>query len=322
MLTREELMREAAASGFQPEPLEKVIHLLELLEALRSHPFLKDRVALKGGTALNVFLFDLPRLSVDIDLNYIGAVDRDTMLEERPKVEQAVQAACSRLGIQIRRVPSEHAGGKWRLSFTGVSGRPSTLELDMNFMYRTPLWPPVAMGSRRLGSFGASQVPVLDAHELAAGKLSALFDRRASRDLFDAHQLLRKGNLDRELLRLGFVVYGGASRRDWRTLSIQDIQVDPTEVDRQLWPVLRAGHVPPRDELGRWGESLVADCRELASALIPFEENEIEFLTRLNDEGEITPEHLTDDERLREVIRSHPGLRWKALNARKHRGKG
>ncbi len=80
MLTREELMREAAASGFQPEPLEKVIHLLELLEALRSHPFLKDRVALKGGTALNVFLFDLPRLSVDIDLNYIGEVAHETML--------------------------------------------------------------------------------------------------------------------------------------------------------------------------------------------------------------------------------------------------
>jgi hypothetical protein len=192
----------------------------------------------------------------------------------------------------------------------------------MNFMYRTPLWPPVAMSSRRLGSFGASQVPVLDAHELAAGKLSALFDRRASRDLFDAHQLLRKGNLDRVLLRLGFVVYGGASRRDWRTLSIQDIQVDPTEVDRQLWPVLRSGNAPPRDELISWGENLVADLRREASAFIPFEENEIEFLTRLNDEGEITPEHLTDDERLREVIRSHPGLLWKALNVSEHRGKG
>jgi hypothetical protein len=61
---------------------------------------------------------------------------------------------------------------------------------------------------------------------------------------------------------------------------------------------------------------------ELTSALIPFEENEIEFLTRLNDEGEITPEYLTGDERLREVIRSHPGLCWKALNVSEHRGKG
>ena len=81
-LTANELAREAAATGFQTEPLEKVILLLELLEAIRSHPFLKERVVLKGGTALNVFKFDVPRLSVDIDLNYIGAVDRDGMLAE------------------------------------------------------------------------------------------------------------------------------------------------------------------------------------------------------------------------------------------------
>jgi len=56
--------------------------LLGLLEGLRKHPYLKDRLALKGGTALNLFLFDLPCLSVDIDVNYIGSADRDVMLEE------------------------------------------------------------------------------------------------------------------------------------------------------------------------------------------------------------------------------------------------
>jgi len=44
----------------------------------------------KDGTALNLFHFDVPRLSVDIDLNYVGAIDRDTMLAEKPKAEQAV----------------------------------------------------------------------------------------------------------------------------------------------------------------------------------------------------------------------------------------
>ena len=87
-LTANELAREAAATGFQAEPLEKVIVLLELLEAIRSHPFLKDRIALKGGTALNLFKFDVPRLSVDIDLNYVGAMDREGILTDRPKIEQ------------------------------------------------------------------------------------------------------------------------------------------------------------------------------------------------------------------------------------------
>jgi len=137
MLTEVELGREAAATGFRVEVLEKVIRLLELLEMLRSHPFLKTRVALKGGTALNLFLSDVPRLSVDIDLNYISAVGRRAMLADRPKVEQAIQAVCGRLGIQVKRTPLDHAGGKWRLSYTTASGRPGTLELDMNFMLRT-----------------------------------------------------------------------------------------------------------------------------------------------------------------------------------------
>ena len=89
MLSHEVLLREAAASGFQAEPLEKAARLLELLDTIRRHPFLKGRLVLKGGTALNLFLFDVPRLSVDVDLNYIGGPDRETMLAERPQVEQS-----------------------------------------------------------------------------------------------------------------------------------------------------------------------------------------------------------------------------------------
>lgn len=109
-----QLERMAAETGFQAEPLEKVLHLLGLLEALRNHPFLGDRLVLKGGTAINLFVLDLARLSVDVDLNYIGAVDRKTMLAERPKVEKAVQAVCRRQGLTTRRVPAsmrEVSGG-------------------------------------------------------------------------------------------------------------------------------------------------------------------------------------------------------------------
>jgi hypothetical protein len=114
-LTPQSLAREVVATGFGAEPLEKVFRLMAFLDALNSHPFLKARIALKGGTALNLFHFNVPRLSVDIDLNYVGSADREAMLAERPKVEQAVQAVCSREGLAIKRMPPDHAGGKWRL---------------------------------------------------------------------------------------------------------------------------------------------------------------------------------------------------------------
>lgn len=320
MLSESDLQREAAATGFGTEVLEKVIRLMELLEGLRSHPFLKGRIALKGGTALNLFVFDVPRLSVDIDLNYIGAADRETMLAERPKIEQAIEAVCGRLGIQIKRMPGEHAGGKWRLSYTRVTGQPGALEVDVNFLLRTPLWPPVPTDSRPVGSFGVTAFPVLDPHELAAGKLAALFGRAASRDLFDVREFLRSVALDRDTLRLGFVVYGGISRRDWRTVSLDDIDVDPADVDRQLVPLLRGPVAPRREQTTEWAERLVDECRDLLSAVLPMSATEIEFLDRLNDRGEIMPELLTDDNELQSTIRAHPGLRWKALNVRKHHG--
>jgi predicted nucleotidyltransferase component of viral defense system len=68
-LSRERLLAEAAATGFRAEIREKTVQLLSLLEALDTHPYLRGRWALKGGTALNLFHFDLPRLSVDADLN-------------------------------------------------------------------------------------------------------------------------------------------------------------------------------------------------------------------------------------------------------------
>ncbi len=66
MISEAELRREAAATGFRAEVLEKAIRLLELLESLRRHPFLRPRIALKGGTALNLFIFDAPRLSAGV----------------------------------------------------------------------------------------------------------------------------------------------------------------------------------------------------------------------------------------------------------------
>jgi len=126
----------AGEHKFNPVMLEKVLHLMHLMESLNSHPFLKGKWVLKGGTALNLFIFELPRLSVDIDLNYIGSLNREEMMIDRPKIEQACQAVFSREGFIIKRIPTDHAGGKWILSYTSYTGQPGNLEVDFNFMFR------------------------------------------------------------------------------------------------------------------------------------------------------------------------------------------
>jgi len=88
---------------------------MDLLEAIFSHSYHIDCLVLKGGTALNLFVFDLPRLSVDIDLNFIGLPDRNLMLLEKPNLEKSLEALFQRKNYSIRRIPKKHAGGKWQL---------------------------------------------------------------------------------------------------------------------------------------------------------------------------------------------------------------
>ena len=67
-------------------------------------------------------------------------------------------------------------------------------------------------------------------------------------------------------------------------------------------------------------KTLVSDCRDLLSAVLPLTREEREFIERLNERGEIAPNLLTDDGAMGRAIQQHPALRWKAINVRKHRG--
>jgi predicted nucleotidyltransferase component of viral defense system len=315
-----EIFTIAESTGFKMEMVEKVLHLMNLLNTLNSHPFLKGKWVLKGGTALNMFILDFPRLSVDIDLNYIGSVNREEMLTDRPRIEQAVQAVFLREGFNIKRVPDEHAGGKWRLGYQSFNGQSGNIEIDLNFMFRQPLWDIRSADSYPLGNFQAWNIPVLDLHELAAGKLAALLARRQARDLFDSHRVLKMDDLERNRLRIAFVIYGGMNRKDWRTVSIKEVDFDTAELGRQLIPALHVRTIQEKSSPMEYGTQLVEECRKALSAVLPFTDSEQEFLNLLLDKGKIDSTILTTDTKLQERIQKQPLLEWKALNVRRYKG--
>ena len=271
-----EVLPIAASNGFRAEMIEKVLHLLNLLYQLNRHPMLKGKWVLKGGTALNLFVFDLPRLSVDIDLNYVGALEREAMLADRPKVEQAAQAVFSREGFTTKRVPTEHAGGKWRLSYQSYTGQNGNLEVDLNFMFRLPLWDIQPADSHALGDFQARDIALPDVHELAAGKLAALLARGQATDLFDSHRIFTIKGIDHDRLRLAFVVYGAMNRKDWRTVSIEDVDFDSVELARLLIPTLNRRFMEKQGPPAEYGKRLVKECQEKLKAVLPLNDPETE----------------------------------------------
>jgi hypothetical protein len=169
-----------------------------------------------------------------------------------------------------------------------------------------------------LGAYQAEKVPAVDIYELIAGKLAALFSRRASRDLFDVHQLLTQHTWDIDRLRLGFVLFGAMNRKDWRSVSLQDIGFDPQELEQTLLPVLRAKTLEGIENTGLWASQMVEECRTTLKFVLPFSDSEREFLNCLLYQGDIKAELLTLDAVAQEKIHRHPLLEWKALNVRSY----
>lgn len=82
------LSYEAKKHQYSRDTYEKVIRLMDVLKYIRSEPLLFDHLALKGGTAINLTFFDLPRLSVDIDLDFTRNCRREEMMCIRKKIKQ------------------------------------------------------------------------------------------------------------------------------------------------------------------------------------------------------------------------------------------
>lgn len=125
---------------------------------------------------------------------------------------------------------------------------------------------------------------------------------------------------DWDRLRLAFLAYGGWNRKDWRDVSLDDVGFDPVELRSNLVPVLNQGVVPGKADLQTWALDLVSECREGMKRFLPLPPEHLEFLNRLNDQGEIVPELVTQDAGMCALLQAHPMMNWKAVNVRQFRG--
>jgi len=316
------LQRLANETGLQAGTLEKVLRLLDVLQEIAGDELLADRLVLKGGTALNVFHLGLDRLSVDIDLNYIGALDRAAMEAERPALDAALNRLLTSMGYAIRRQPGEHAGGKWIGRFTSALGGAASLEVDINYMARLPLFGIDRLDSVALGAVQAKAIPVLNLHEVVASKLVALVDRTAARDLFDTRRILDIPGLDWTSIKAAMLAYGASGRRDWRQASINDIGGDPRELRQKLAICLPQNAFDDAGGVEAWIENAVTACRERLAPLFELTPGEVAFLDGVLERGEVDASSLSVDAATQDRIAAMPMLQWKAQNVRAHRARG
>ncbi|CAN5266464.1 nucleotidyl transferase AbiEii/AbiGii toxin family protein [soil metagenome] len=159
--------------------------------------------ALKGGTAINLFVRDLPRLSVDIDLVYLPVADRDTSLE-------AVRDGLERIAVRLKR--GGRMGVERRLLPDGkrlvVQSEGVTIKIEVSPVLRGTVFPPElrSVSASVEERFGFAEMQLVSEADLYAGKIAAALDRQHPRDLFDVHFLFANEGLSDDLFK-AFLIY-------------------------------------------------------------------------------------------------------------------
>ncbi len=190
---------------------ESYLAQMRLLMRLLPVVSTESAFALKGGTAINLFYRDMPRLSVDIDLAYLPIEDRATSLH-------AIDAAFDQIMAQINKLPGVNAqriagggGGDTRVlaNADGV-----TVKIETSPVMRGAIVKPRLMRTNPAveDAFGFVVTNILAFEDLYAGKLHAALDRQHPRDLFDIKLLYENEGLTDDLFQT-FLVYAACSSR-------------------------------------------------------------------------------------------------------------
>ena len=186
---------------------ERYRRQVELLVRTLPHVAQERCFALKGGTAINLFVRDLPRLSVDIDLTYLPVADRAGSLA-------GIEAALRRVGGRIEgafpaaRVQAGVLREEGTVNKLFVRERGTQIKVEVTPVLRGCVFEPEerTVSDAVEEQFGLAVIQLVSFADLYAGKLVAALDRQHPRDLFDVHDLLSNEGID-EGLRTAFVVY-------------------------------------------------------------------------------------------------------------------
>ena len=104
----------AKEQGFIRDNLEKVMRLVEILNYFHDSPLLSKSLVLKGGTAINLTVFQMPRLSVDIDLDFSQNCSREDMIEKRQMINNEILAFMNNEGYSLKpRSKNPHTLDSW-----------------------------------------------------------------------------------------------------------------------------------------------------------------------------------------------------------------
>ena len=303
-----ELEERARKYGFNRDTFEKALRLTQILRYLNENDYLKEHLLLKGGTAINLTVFSLPRLSVDIDLDFIPNLSKEETLTARDKVTEMLNRYMSEQGYSLSDASRfSHSLDALRYNYVNAVGNRDMIKIEINYSLRSHILLP----ENRILVTEAFGVPIsvrtVASMEIFAAKTNALMSRAAARDLYDfcnmAEQRIFSGQED--MFRKCIIFYATISAKE------VNIKFDTSAIDRIPFQKIRAELFPVivvRDKFDLEGKKKIA--KDYIDSLMKPTNSEMEYM-ELFVAKKYKPELLFDDPSICERLEDHPMALWK-----------
>lgn len=305
--TKEYINLLARQTNLLKDNLEKVLRLSKILQFFNNDSILCDSLALKGGTSINLTIMNLPRLSVDIDLDYIKSISKEEKDKDRSIIEKRIIDYMTLEGYKLLTNSRIHyALLSMTFSYINNSNNKDNIKIEINFMNRCHILPIEKKKTLATELIPSFEILTLNAIEIYASKINALLSRAAARDLYDVYIMIKNNViLGTTLLRKCIIFYnmvGG--EQDIDNLDYKNIEsIDYQKIKRQLKPVIS------KSDSFDYTEAKKVTINYLKSILI-LTDKELEFVKNFKNKL-YKPELIFDDEQIIERIKNHPMALWR-----------
>lgn len=295
--------------GFIRDTFEKVIRLLDILSYLNTNPLLKDSLALKGGTAINLTIFQLPRLSVDLDLDYIITSSKDMMLKQRGEIFKKLNTYMVNQGYTLNpKTKNPHSLDSFVYDYIGVSGNKDHIKVEINYSLRAHIDDLVTRDFRLDIMDDPINIQTLSKTEIFASKINALLSRAAARDLYDVYRMISDqvfSSVEMDHLRKSIVFYQAITSKNI------DKSFDTTVIERISKRKIKTDLLPVLHKSDSFDLEVAKNkVKNFIINLMKLSKNEVTFLSNF-EKGIYSPELIfIDNETLRRV-KDHPMALWK-----------
>ena len=238
-----EIGRAAKQHGFVRDTFEKVLRLKEILCYLNEEEYLREHLLLKGGTAINLTVFNLPRLSVDIDMDYTPNDTKEDMLKAREKITTLIKDYMNAEGYQLSKGSRfTHSLDAFYYQYQNAGGNRDMIKIELNYSLRAHILEPVHRRILSEAFDDGMTIRMVAPMEIFAAKGNALISRAAARDLYDWGNMIAENLFEdeRDMFRKCFVFYATISadtvNSNFDTSAIDSLNFD--KIRRDLFPVL------------------------------------------------------------------------------------